>query len=387
MKIGIDIRNIGKNRTGDEVVFFNLVKSLRITNSCEHANDIFYLFTDITDKNKLEEIGKSLGIEDREDFKIVPLETGNKFTWNFWTLPNHFRKNPIDIYLTQYITPFFVSKKIKIATIIHDVSFMAYGKYLRFSDLFFLRLLIPISLRRADKIIGVSKFTRDEILKYYDISEKKIGWIHNAVSDNFYREISVEEIKRVREKYSLPEKFILYIGTLQPRKNIPNLIRAYSDLPDEIKSAFKLVLAGGKGHNYDKRIDEEIERYSLENNVMMPGFVDEEDKPALFKASSLFCNPSFYEGFGITILEAMTLGIPTVASDIPPHREVAENSILLFSPENPAELSKKISSLLTDSALRAGLSEKETAQCQKFSWEKTAEKLRSFFRASNSAAD
>jgi len=204
--IGIDIRNIGKKRTGDEVVFFNLVKNLALMD----RNNQYKLFTDITDTLTLEMIKKDLGIENKDNFEIIPLKTRNRFCWNFWTLPGYLRKNPVNIYLTQYIVPLFVPKAVKIITIIHDVSFKVHKEFIKKSDLFFLGLLMPRSLRRADKIIGVSKFTADEIIKFYKIDPAKVTWIHNAVSDDFLaQDISEEKIKRIKEKYGLPPKYIL----------------------------------------------------------------------------------------------------------------------------------------------------------------------------------
>ena len=373
MKIGIDIRNIGKKRTGDEVVFFNLVKNFA---KIDQLNE-YVLFTDILDEESLRTIKTSLGIKKNPRFKLVPLKTSDRFSWNFWTIGAYLRQNPVDIYLTQYVTPLFVPKKI--ATIIHDVSFNAYGKFIQFSDLLFLNILIPLAMKRADKVIGVSKFTRDEILKYYKINPEKVTWIHNAAGDNFREEISPEQLASVRTKFKLPEKFILYIGTMQPRKNLPNLIEAYAKLPTATKAEVKLVLAGGKGHNFDRGIDAAIKKHSLRKNVLFTGYVGEKYKPALFKASAIFCNPSLYEGFGITILEAMTLGIPVVASDIPPHREVAQNSIVYSNPAVARDLTEKLNSVLINEYLRQELADKEHAQAQNFSWVKTAERMLKIF--------
>jgi glycosyltransferase involved in cell wall biosynthesis len=375
MKIGIDIRLIGKKQTGSEVVFFNLVKNFaRIGGRNE-----YFLYTDILDEETLREIKLALEIEGVPGFKVVPLRTKNKFSWNFWTIAAYLRQNPVDVYLTQYITPFFIPKKIKVATIVHDVSFNVYGKFIKLTDLFFLKLLMPLSLKRADRIIGVSRFTQEEILKYYKLAPEKVTWIHNAVGDNFQTEISQEQIAAVKTKYKLPEKFILYVGTLQPRKNLPTLVAAYAGLPAETRREVKLALAGGKGHNYDRRIDEMVTKYSLMDDVIFTGFVSEADKPVLFKASHIFCNPSLYEGFGITILEAMALGVPVVASDILPHREVAEDSIIYCNPADPGDLTEKLNSVLINAYLRQDLAEKEPIQARKFSWRTTAAKVLKIF--------
>lgn len=373
MKIAIDIRNIGKKRTGDEVVFFNLVKQFSVL---DKTNEYVLL----TDRDPEKDAGLAQEIARLElgaNFKVVHLaeEGANRMFWNAVSLPLYLRKEPADILLVQYITPFFIPRKTKIITIIHDVSFKVFPKLVGKRDLFFMNILIPMSLKRADKIIGVSKFTADEILKYYKVPEEKVDWIHNAVADNFFKEYSQEELEAVRKKYSLPQKFILYIGTLQPRKNLPALIEAYIKIPIEKRKDLKLVLAGGRGLNFDAKIDEYVKSYGLEKDVILPGFIDEADKPQIFQLAHTFCFPSLYEGFGIPILEAMTLGVPTLASDIPPHAEITEGAAMLFKADDPADFGQKLARIVSDENLRQTMPQEEKLQAQKFSWKKTAEKM------------
>ncbi|MEK7598702.1 MAG: glycosyltransferase family 1 protein [Patescibacteria group bacterium] len=370
-KIGIDIRNIGKKRTGDEVVFFNLVKNLARID----AKNEYRLFTDISAEEKTEKIKKDLGIENKANFKITSLRTLNKFSWNFWTLPNYLRKNPVDIYHTQYITPFFISRKTKIITTIHDISFNFFPQFIKLVDLLFLKTLIPISLKKADKIIAVSKFTRDEIIKYYKISPEKVEWVHNSVADNFLeKNISPEELGSVRKKYQLPERFILYLGTMQPRKNLSLLVEAFGKVKEKIPG-LKLVVAGGKNaYNFDKEIGKTIHKFSLSEDVIFPGFVSEEEKTAFFQLAEVFCFPSLYEGFGIPILEAFASGTPVVASEIPVHREVAGDAALFFEVSSSAELAEKIYKICTEEGLRNTLIAKGKIQSEKFSWKVAAEK-------------
>jgi len=380
MKIGIDIRNIGKHRTGDEVVFFNLTKNLAEID----RKNTYLLFSDITDPQILNEISGRLGIAKRKNFQIIPLAVFgikplHKFVWNFWTLPRYLHKNPIDKYLTQYITPFFISKKIKIITIFHDISFNFFPQFIKFFDKLFLKILVPITLHRADKIVTVSEFTADEIAHYYKIDSKKITWIHNAVGDEFLtavkNKLTKEETKKIRAHYNLPDKFILYLGTLQPRKNIPTLIEAYAKLPPEIRQDIKLVLAGARGYNFDAKIDVMLKKYSLEKEVPFLGYIPDEDKAYIFKLAHIFCFPSFYEGFGIPILESFAAKTPVIASDIPPHREIAELCALFFNPNDSAELSKKLQLLYLEPRDREDLVKLGEIQVQKFSWRNTAEKI------------
>jgi glycosyltransferase involved in cell wall biosynthesis len=381
MKIGIDIRNIGKKRTGDEVVFFNLTKNLA---EIDRQNE-YFLLTDIENKDILEEATVNLGITSLPNVKIISLKTKNRFSWNFWTLPRYIRENPLDIYLTQYITPWFVPRATKIITIIHDISFNFHPKLIKKSDLFFLKILIPLSLRRADKIIGVSRFTRDEIWKYYKVDPEKLDWIHNAVSDN-YENIKKypEKIAYAKKRYKLPEKYILYLGTHQPRKNIPTLIDAYERLINSKDNPLddpkpSLVLAGGRTHNIDLQIDESIKDMQLEGKVIFPGFISENHKFAVLAGARVFVFPSFYEGFGIPILEAFAAGVPVVASDILPHREIAEGVALFFDPDNPGELAEKMGLILRDEKKRQELIDLGKERVKKFSWRDSAEKILEIF--------
>jgi len=418
MKIGIDIRNISKKRTGDEVVFFELVRSLRNTNFTKlrstnnNAKIKFYLFTDIGDEKILESIKRDLGIKNRNDFETVPLgaltpnpspeRRGgiNKFVWNLWTLPRYLRKHPVDVYHTQYITPFFVPRKIKIITHIHDVSFKAYRQFIKWSDLFFLKILIPWSLKRADKIIAVSEFTKNEIIKYYFKSpliplfqrgklKEKVDVVYNATSlriTNSY-ETTNKLREKIRKKYNLPERFILYMGTLQPRKNIPMLIKAYAKIKNKIPG-IKLVIAGNRdAHNFDGEINEVMKQSALtpnpspkgrgriEADIIFPGFIEEKDKMILIGMARLFVFPSLYEGFGIPILEAMSQNVPVAASDIPSLSEVGGNAYIKFNPRDLDEVAEKLYTACADKDLRKKLINLGQSRVKFFSWEKAAEKM------------
>lgn len=378
MKIGIDIRNIGKGRTGDEVVFFNLVKNLAPIDS----ENTYLLFTDIQDESILENMKRDLGIKEKSNFQIVSLESSNKFFWNAWVLPMYLCKNPVDVYHTQYIVPFFVPRKIKIVTIIHDISFNFHSQFIKFSDLFFLKILIPWSLKRADKIIAVSKFTKEEIEKYYKIPSEKIEVVYNSISDEFLnKKFSPEELEAVRKKYNLPEKYILYLGTLQPRKNIPAIVRAYAKIKKKVPE-IKLVLVGNrKAHNFDPEIDNAIRENNLEKSVIFPGYVDEKDKVAVFKNAWIFAFPSFYEGFGIPILEAMSQEVPVVASKIPPTEEVAGNAAMLCEPDSIDRLADMLYNASIDQNLREKMKNSGLERIRLFSWKDSAEKTMKIYNS------
>jgi len=286
----------------------------------------------------------------------------------------YLRKNPVDIYHTQYITPWFVPRKIKIVTIIHDISFNFFPQCIKKSDLIFLKTLIPISLKRADKIIAVSEFTKKEIIDYYHIDPEKIECIYNAIADDFAgnEEISQAQKEAVRKKYNLPEKFMLYVGTLQPRKNIPHLIEAFARTKGKLDDA-KLVIGGNKkAHNFDTRIDEIVTKYHLEHDITFPGFVDEEDKKAIFSLAQAFVFPSLYEGFGIPVLEAMSQKVPVLCSDIPSLKEIAAEGALYFDVESLDDFENTLYTATMDQEIRRELTAKGLERVSFFSWEKSA---------------
>ncbi len=330
LKIAIDIRNIGRNRTGSETVILQLVKHLLQIDS----ENQYKLLTDTDEQQVLNYINEHLELSDKKNVEVISLQSKNKFTWAAWTVWRWVRKNPVDIYHTEYILPFFMPKSIKLITHIHDVSFKVYRKLISWKDIFFLDIFIPWSIRRADKIIAVSHFTKAEIEKYYPASRGKTELIYNAVADDFadnFKNAKTKDFLAVREKYNLPEKYILALGTMQPRKNIPFLVKVYSKIYKKLDGV-KLVLVGKKAHNFDKEIEKVIEKSDddFKQNVIFTGYIDEDDKNLVFAGAEVFAYPSLYEGFGIPPLEAIYCGTPVVASDIPVHAEIFKDAVRYF---------------------------------------------------------
>ncbi len=376
MIIAIDIRNIGKQKTGSEVVVLELTKNIL---ELDKKNE-YLLLTDTRDTAVVENIRQTLHLGDKKNARIISLPAKNKFIWAAWVMPKFFRENKIDVFHTEYILPFCIPKNVKVVTHIHDVSFKVYRQMILKKDLFFLDLLIPRAIRRSDKIIAVSQFTKDEIERFYPAAKDKIEIVSNAINLS-PQTLTAELEKTIRGKYKLPEKFILYIGTLQPRKNIPVLIEAYAQMKSSIPGV-SLVLAGNKNsHNFDKKIEAALFKNDLRDEVIFPGFIDTEDKSAVYQLAQVFIFPSFYEGFGIPILEAMSVGTPVIASDISPHREVAGKAALFFDPDSAEELAERIREIVDSSVLRDDFRVKGREQAEKFSWRRNAQKLVSIFES------
>jgi glycosyltransferase involved in cell wall biosynthesis len=373
--IAIDIRLIGRNRTGDETVFFNLVREL----AAYDRDNRYLLLTDRCDGDFLSDLRTKLGIGDRENFVFVSLRARNRFSWNLFAVPFFLLRNRIDIFHTQYILPAFIPKRTKVAAHIHDVSFRAFPDLIGWKDRLFLTLLIPRTMRRADLLIAPSRFTKDEIVKYYGVKEEKVVVVTNAVSGAF---ATVKpDPTTVRERYSLPETYILSVGTLQPRKNIPLLIRAFSSLDERLPEA-KLVIVGNKSsHHYDREIDVALSESKHPERIVFPGFVDSDDLPSVYRRARVFAVPSRYEGFGIPLLEAFASGVPVTASAILPFQEVGGDAILAFPPDSVAECAETLYTLFTNETLRKTLIERGNERLSVYSWAASARDLLSCYES------
>jgi glycosyltransferase involved in cell wall biosynthesis len=216
------------------------------------------------------------------------------------------------------------------------------------------------------------------------VSTEKIIIVPNAVGEEFLKNIPriSEDDSTFKEKYHLPERFILYVGTLQPRKNIPFLIEAFAKLRTRLDSEgtgapdIKLVLVGNrKGHHTDKRIADIIAKYNLESLVIFPGFIDQEDLPFVYRLADIFAFPSLYEGFGIPLLEAMSQGVPIAASDISSLRETALEAAIYFDPTDVANYEEKLYTLIVDKKQREELIQRGKERLIFFSWQESGKLL------------
>lgn len=376
MTVAIDIRNIGRKRTGDEAVFLSLIRELAFLDS----EGEYRLLIDSRPESEIDKAVKMLGIENKSNFKIVPLGTGNKFIWNIWSIPRYLRKVSIDVYHTQYILPFFVPRKTKIVTHIHDVSFRVFPQYIHWTDRLFLRLLIPHALKHCSAIASVSEFTKTELVTLYGVDYKKVWVIKNALSASFSKVISDEEVEHIRKKYKLPQSYALSVGTMQPRKNIPFLLQAFGNISSQV-SEVKLVLVGNKkAHHFDKNIDGMVQLKNVSSDVIFPGYIEQDDLPAMFRGAMVYIAPSLYEGFGLSVLEAMSQGVPVIASDIPAHHEVGGDAVVYAQPSNLAEMQNILYSMLTDKEKRKKYQEKGLSRAQQFSWQYSAKILLRLYR-------
>lgn len=243
--------------------------------------------------------------------------------------------------------------------------------YLRWSTIF--------ALKNAKKIITVSNYSKQEMAEVYNDLENKIKFknkiqvIHNGYNKYLYeKEKTAEEMNKALERYGLKKPYVLYIGRLEKKKNTPALIEAFAIMRENNKDIkHKLVLVGDAGFGYDE-VKYMAQEYLLEDEVIMPGWVEEDDMPFIYCGADVFVFPSLYEGFGIPLLQAMACGVPIAASSTTSIPEVAGDAALLFNPRDVSEISESMEKIIKDNDLKNKLIVRGKKQVENFSWEKCA---------------
>jgi glycosyltransferase involved in cell wall biosynthesis len=285
-----------------------------------------------------------------------------------------------DVNLTHffdYIIPFSVKGK-KILTV-YDMCFMAYPETLPLKTRLLLAINLKLSCKRADKIITISKFSKKEIMKYLNISSEKIDVVPCGVNlEKYYTLDNKDIIEQIKEKHSLKDEYFLYLGTLEPRKNLVRLIEAYYKLKNEADVP-DLVLAGRKGWSYEE-IFECIHKLKLEQSVFYIGYISDEDTTPLICGATVFLFPSLYEGFGLPPLEAMACGTPVITSNVSSLPEVVGDAALLVDPFDVDDIYKKMKILVSNNDLREELIKKGKSRVSLFSWNNAAIKLMEIYK-------
>lgn len=284
---------------------------------------------------------------------------------------------PDVLFIPAHTLPLIRRPRLKTVVTIHGLEYQYLPEYYQFPQKLYLNKSTEMVAKYADRIIAVSQWTKKQLIEQLGAKASKIKVIHEGVGDRFVKRQSNETrgvnkqwLRQIKKKYQLGERYILFVGTIQPRKNLVRLIEALAGIKDK---KIDLVIAGKKGWMYQE-ILKAPSRLGVANRVKFVGRVADADLPAIYAGAEIFAWPSLMEGFGLPVLEAMAMGIPVVTSNRGALPEVAGKAALLVEPEQTADLVKAIDLLIDNQDLRQGLREKGYRQVKKFSWEKAAEK-------------
>ena len=280
-----------------------------------------------------------------------------------------FGKNDLTHFFNYIVPPFTGGKTV---VTVHDMVYKAFPETVRGRTKHMLDMGLVPSMKRADRIVTDSEFSRSEIVKYYPEFAEKIRVVPCGVdSTRFHHVADTRQVDAVRAKYGIGERYFLYLGTLEPRKNLVRLINAYAEYAKNCDTPAQLVLAGGKGWLYDE-IFSRVQEMRLENHVIFTQYIAEADLCALMSGALAFTFPSLYEGFGMPPLEAMACGTPVLVSDAASLPEVTGESAVIVKAEDEASITAGLCRLHEDSALRERLSREGFERARDFTWERSA---------------
>ncbi|MCB0199654.1 MAG: glycosyltransferase family 4 protein [Anaerolineae bacterium] len=302
----------------------------------------------------------------------------NRFEQQFLRMELPARRLGLDLlHSTDFIPPLQLNTFKSIITV-HDLAFLRWPHFLTEDSARYYGQ-VDQAVKRADHIIAVSQSTRDDLIGMLGAPPEKITVVYEA-ADPVYRPIAREEaLASYKDKHLLPEEFILFVSTIEPRKNIVTLLRAYALLRERYGVTAGLVLAGGVGWQSDQ-IFEEVELLELGEYVTFLGRVNNGDLLYLYNLARCLAHPALYEGFGLTPLEAMASGTPVVVSNVSSLPEVVGDAGLLVDPNNVEELAVALHRLLMDDALHASLRAKGLARAQVFSWQRAAQETMDIYQ-------
>jgi len=293
-------------------------------------------------------------------------------------------KDKLDVFFTpsHYVPPISIVPRI---CTIHDLGYLKFSGQFKKYDFWQLKYWTAISLFISKAIIAVSNSTKGDIVRHYpSVSDKIMVTQHGYDKSRFNTNISKNDVRRVKNKYSIVGDYVLIISTLKPSKNIEGLLEAWKLVLEDFPK-YQLVIAGKKGWLY-KTIFKKVKDLKLESNIIFTDFIPEEDKAALISGAKLFTLPSYWEGFGMDALTSMACGTPVVVSDIEALREVTDKAGIFVDPYKALDIAKGIAKVLSmNKTDYESLVEKGLSQAEKFSWEDTARKTIKILEKSSSS--
>ena len=373
MLIGIDAsRSVAQERTGTENYSLNLIRHLLALESDHHYRLYFNRPPSFPPK-ACPEPRRRVGGEEGGAATLQPCDLHVMPFPRLWThlrLSWEMAHRPPDLlFVPAHVLP-IVHPHRSVVTV-HDLGYLYYPEAHRPLDRLYLDLSTRYNARAATHLIADSSATKRDLIERYGIEPGKITVVYPGYDNTVFQPARDEEaIEAVKARYGIAGDYALFVGTLQPRKNLIRLIEAFSNLQYPI-SNIQLVIAGKKGWLYWE-IFRRVKELGLEGSALFPGYIAADDLPALLSGASLFVFPSLYEGFGLPVLEAMACGTPVVCSNISSLPEVAGDAALLVDPLDVEELAAAMERVLGDESLRAELIERGFEQVSKFSWERCA---------------
>ncbi len=369
MNIVIDVRPLmGGKWSGVETYIYHLIKYI----SKQDPSDTYILFANASSNEKryIPDFG-------RDNIKIIQTHIPNKILnigllfFGYPKLDKLIEKKvhlKIDAFVFPDLRPYALSKKTTAVQTVHDLCFERFPYFFsRKSRLWFKLLKAKKLILKADKIVAVSKSTKEDLEKIYQIPSQKIQVIYEGIDNDFSSKINDLSWINIKIKYQIPENYFLFLSTLEPRKNLKNLLLAFEEYKKRTINDTKLILVGQKQSDIFSKL-----HIQTSKDVIQTGFISEDEKPYFYKNAKALVYPSFFEGFGLPLLEAMKCNTPIITSNSSSMPEIAGNSAIYI---NPTDVNSIVEALgkIDDPVIRKKLSDNSHEQIKKFSWQQCAQ--------------
>jgi glycosyltransferase involved in cell wall biosynthesis len=343
MQIAIDAHHLGQRRTGSETYVYKLVRHLALL---EPNGDRYVVY--LNPRQSVE------GVKSNPCFQTRAIPTwAPPFRFGVYFPMQSWRKS-FDVFHTQFSVPPFLSARAVLT--VFDLAFERFPEFFRPTIRMQMKLLVPWSCRRAEHVIAVSESSKRDLVEIYELDPSRITVTYEGPSE-IYGQMDVEQAKmRLRKAHGIKTPFVLYVGNLDPRKNLSRLLEAFAQLKRNDRVAHKLVIVGQKGWLYDG-IFETVRNNSLDQEVLLTGYVPSADLPAFYSAASAMIYPSFYEGFGLPVVEAMACGTPVITSLGSSLEEIASGAAVLVDPYSISSIATAIKKVANSVDLQRDLRE------------------------------
>ena len=376
MRVGINEVILSGQSDGSRQRELNVLRALAAALTEESLDAIFYLASDI-DASTAGLLSSLVSVERIKQVKIPSRPTVMRIGQGALRWQGILGRDGCDLFHTSYYPIPRIRQKVTLT--VNDLRFLKFPETYPFARRQFLRVAVPRAIRRADLVYAISEFTKTEICEAYDVSPEKVIVAPIPRGESFRPISAVAPLEDVRRRYRLPEKFLLCVGHLEPRKNLKRVVEAFTAARARIGQRFGLVILGKENHDWGDVLAT-VRTSSVREDILFTGYVPDSDMPLIYNLAEMLVFPSLHEGFGIPVLEAMSTGIPVVTSNSTALREVGGDAAILVDPLSVDAIALGIETVLTDGDCRKAAVEKGLARAAEFEPEKTARAIVSGYK-------
>jgi glycosyltransferase involved in cell wall biosynthesis len=310
---------------------------------------------------------------------VTPVVAGpqarHPLLWKWWydvKIPAVLRKYKADVFVSP---DGHCSLKTKVpqCMVTHDLAFLHHPLFIKKSHLRYYKKNTPRFINKASVIATVSQFSKDDIIQQYKINPSKIDIVYSAAK-NIFQPVSIQNREAVKDRFTGGKEYFLYVGAIHPRKNLKNLLKGFSRFKKRQQSSIKLILVGRLAWKYDSFL-EELKTYKYRQDVILTGYIDDAELAQVMAAAYALVYLSYFEGFGVPVLEAMQCGVPVITTEASSMQEIAGEAALYANPEDPMSIGEKMMEVYKNETGRTAMIDKGIETARQFNWDKTAELL------------